>query len=68
MFRYYMLNLQVKLCATGKLKILFGLVKILKHSARLSLLVIKGSKSISLSFSLAIRFVAFWPGVSEKFP
>ena len=49
-------------------EILFGSVKILKHSARLFLHVIEGSKRISLLFSLAMTLAAFRAGVSEKFP
>jgi len=41
-------------------------VKILKHSTRLFLHVIEGSKRMSLLFSLAMTLAAFLLGVSEK--
>jgi hypothetical protein len=49
-------------------EILFGSVNILKHSTKLFLHVIEGSKRISLLFSLAMALAAFRVGVSEKFP
>ena len=66
-FLYLTLNWQVKLRAAGRLEIQSGLVKILKHSARLVLHVIEGSKSISVLFLFAMVFAVFRPGVSEKF-
>ncbi len=41
-------------------------MKILKHSTRLFLHVIEGSKRMSLLFSLAMTLAAFLLGVSEK--
>jgi hypothetical protein len=50
----------------GRFEILLGFVKILKHSARLRLQVIEGSKHILLSFARASRLLFFLVGVRDR--
>lgn len=50
----------------GRVDILFGFVKILKHSARSRLQVIDGLKCILPSFARASRLLFFLVGVSDK--
>jgi hypothetical protein len=57
---------QVRCRVAGKFEILSGLVKILKHSARLVLLVTDGLKVMSSFLFFAIEFLAFLVGVSER--
>ena len=64
---YPRLGRRVKFRDAESLEILSGFTKILKHSARLFLHVMEGSKRISPSLVLALALAAFLPEVSEKF-